>query len=114
MKYLHSCLIPLNFLTSQEMLMYHQQNTCSWLKTAEESDDYEKVSYDVESLFTSIPVKETTDYIIQIIYVKKEIKPFCKKSIFIKILKKLTQERVFTITSKTDLSSKSMAVVWVG
>ena len=62
------------------------------LKNAEESDDYEDDSYYVESLFTSIPVKETIDYIIQKIYVKKEIKPFCKKSIFIKLLKKLIQE----------------------
>ena len=82
------------------------------LKNAEESDDYEDVSYDVESLFTSIPVKETIDYIIQKIYVRKEIKLFCKKSIFIKLLKKLSQECVFTINK--DLSSKSMAVLWVG
>ena len=41
------------------------------LRIAEESDDYENVSYDGESLFTSIPVKETIDYIIQKIYVKK-------------------------------------------
>ena len=70
------------------------------LKNAEESDDYEDVSYDVENLFTSIPVKETIDYIIQKIYVRKEIKPFCKKSIFIKLLKKLTQECVFTINNR--------------
>ena len=49
------------------------------LKNAEESDDYEDVSYDVENLFTSIPVKETINYIIQKIYVRKETKPFCKK-----------------------------------
>ena len=41
------------------------------LRIAEESDDYENVSNDGESLFTSIPVKETIDYIIQKIYVKK-------------------------------------------
>ena len=49
------------------------------LKNAEESDNYEDVSYDIKNLFTSIPVKETIDYIIQKIYVRKEIKPFCKK-----------------------------------
>ena len=70
------------------------------LKNAEETNDYEDVSYDVENLFTSIPVKETIDYIIQKIYVRKEIKPFCKKSIFIKLLKKLTQECVFTINNR--------------
>ena len=70
------------------------------LKNAEESDHYEDVSYNVESLFTSIPVKETIDYIIQKNYVKKEIKPLCKKSIFIKLLKKFTQECVFTFNNR--------------
>ena len=60
----------------------------------------EDVSYDVESLFTSIPVKETINYIIQKIYVRKEINPFCKKSTFLKLLKKLTQEYVFTINNR--------------
>ena len=61
---------------------------------------YEDVSYDVEGLFTSIPVKETIDYIIQNIYVKKEIKPFCKSFIFIKLLRELTQKCVFSITNR--------------
>ena len=47
------------------------------LRNAEESNDYEDVSYDVESLFTGIPVKETIGYIIEKVYVKKEAKPFC-------------------------------------
>ena len=65
------------------------------LKNAEESDDYKDVSYHVESLFIGITVNETIDHIIQKIFVKK--KPFCKKSIFIKLLKKLTQECGFTV-----------------
>ena len=39
---------------------------------------YEDVSYDVESLFTSIPVQETIHYILPRIFVHKETKPFCK------------------------------------
>ena len=35
------------------------------LKNAEESDDYEDVSYNVESLFITILVKETIEYTIQ-------------------------------------------------
>ena len=46
--------------------------------------------YDIESLFISILVQETRDYILQRIYIRKEIKPFCKKSIFEKLLLKLT------------------------
>ena len=40
------------------------------------------VSFDVESLFTIIPVKEKIEYVLHKIYVNKSIKPFCKKSIF--------------------------------
>ena len=47
------------------------------LGNAEESNDYDNVSYDFESLFTGIPVKETIGYIIEKVYVKKETKPFC-------------------------------------
>ena len=50
------------------------------LISAEESEDYENGSYNAESLFTSIPVKETIDRMIKKNYVKKEIKSFCKKS----------------------------------
>ena len=70
------------------------------LRSAEESDDYEDLSYDVESLFTSIPLKETIDYVIQKNYVEKEIKPFCKKSAFTKLLRKLAQEWVFSINNR--------------
>ena len=65
------------------------------LRNAEESDDCEDASYDIKSLFMSIPVIETIGYIIQRKYVKKEINPFCKMSIFTKLLQKLTQESVF-------------------
>ena len=59
-------------------------------------EDYEDVSYDVESLYTNIPVKETIDYILHKIYVDKSIKLFCKKSIFKKLLVKLPKECVFS------------------
>ena len=57
------------------------------LKSALSDDDYEDVLYDVESLFTSIPVQETIDYILYKIYVKKELNPFCKKVNFQKSVK---------------------------
>ena len=70
------------------------------LKSVPSDDNYEDVSYDVESLFTSIPVQETIDYILYKIYVKKELKPFCKKSIFKKLLNKLTTECVFSANNR--------------
>ena len=44
------------------------------------SNEYEDVSYKVESLFTSIPVEQTINYIVDRIYVRKEIEPLCKKN----------------------------------
>ena len=55
------------------------------LKSADPNANYEDVSYDVESLFTIIPVTATIEYILKHIYTNKELKPLCKKS----ILKKL-------------------------
>ena len=41
----------------------------------------EYVSYDVESLFTSIPIREAIDCIIKEIYENKVIKPMCKSKL---------------------------------
>ena len=49
--------------------------------------DEEYVSYDVESLFTNVPVHETIDYILQEIYVMK------------RLLLKLTTENTFMLNS---------------
>ena len=39
---------------------------------ADTNANYEDVSFDVESLFTSIPVAETIEYILERIYTNKE------------------------------------------
>ena len=70
-----------------------------FLKNIENNDDYEDVSYDVNSLFTSIPIKGTTDYIIHKIYTKNGVEPMCKKSFFKKLLIKLTKECTFSINN---------------
>ena len=62
--------------------------------------DEEYVSYDVESLFTNIPVKETIDYIINEIYVNHKLKPMCSKLIFKRLLLKLTTESTFIFNTK--------------
>ena len=46
------------------------------------NDDEEYVSYDVDSLFTNIPVAETIEYIIHQIYTEKKIPPICSKLVF--------------------------------
>lgn len=50
------------------------------LKKADNSESNEAVSYDVESHFPNIPLKETIVYILCKIYGDKSIKAFCKKS----------------------------------
>ena len=70
------------------------------LKNIENSDDYEDVSYDAESIFTIITIKETTDYIIHKIYTKNVIEPMCKKLIFKKLLLKVTKECTFSVNNR--------------
>ena len=61
----------------------------------------EYVSYDVESLFTSIPISETINHIIKEIYENKVIKSMCKsKLIFCCLLEKLTENCVFSVNNK--------------
>ena len=57
--------------------------------------DEEYVSYDVDSLFTNIPIAETIEYIIHQIYIEKKIPPICSKVIFKCLLLKLTAECSF-------------------
>ena len=55
----------------------------------------EYVSYDVDSLFTNIPVKETIQYIIHQIYNEKKVSQICSKTIFRRLIYKLTTEYAF-------------------
>ena len=57
--------------------------------------DEECVSYDVESLFTNVPVDETISYIINEIYQKNKLPQGCSKMIFKRLLYKLTIEVSF-------------------
>ena len=45
-------------------------------------DDEEYISYDVESLFANIPLKETMNYILEQIYVHNKLPIICTKLIF--------------------------------
>ena len=58
------------------------------------------MSYDVESLFTNIPVDETINYIINEIYQKKKLAHICSKTIFKRLLYKLTTEVSFQFNYK--------------
>ena len=62
--------------------------------------DEEDVSYDVEALFTSVPIDYTIDYIINEIYEKELLKPLCKKLIFRRLLKRMCSGCVFSANGK--------------
>ena len=51
--------------------------------------------YDVDSPFTSIPLGETADFILDEIYFKKKLESFCKKSVFNKLLNKMCKGCTF-------------------
>ena len=60
----------------------------------------EYVSYNVDSLFISILLGETIDFILDEIYVRKKLEPFCKKSVFKKLLNKLCKGCTFLADGK--------------
>ena len=62
--------------------------------------DEEYVSYDVESLFTNIPLHETIEYILEEIYENNKLPPICSKLVFQRLLLKLTTECTFVFNNK--------------
>ena len=71
-------------------------------------DDEEEVSYDVESLFTNIPIQETIyniekirlNYKVEQIYVHKKLTSICWKLIFRRLLIKPVTECTFRLNSR--------------
>ena len=75
---------------------YIIRNTQEFAKIIREQDplkfNEQYVSYDVESLFTNVPVHETIETIINEIYVENKLPKLCSKLIFKRLLLKLTTE----------------------
>ena len=87
-------------LPRKEFVINNTQDFPSMLNWVEMSEDEEDVSYDVESLFTIIAINETIDFICDKIYIHKKLQPVCKRSIFMKLLSKLTIESTFGINEQ--------------
>ena len=62
-------------------------------------DDKDYVSYNVESFFTIIPLNETIDFILEKIYVHNKLPIIRNKSIFRRLLEKITTETLFQLNS---------------
>ena len=83
---------------------YIIQNTQEFAKITREQDPLKSneqyVSYNVESLFTNVPVHETIEYVINEIYVENKLPKLCSKMIFKRLLLKLTIENPLRLDSK--------------
>ena len=97
-------------MTKNEFVINNTQDFPAMLNNMSLSEDEEGVSYDVESLFTNIPIKDTIDFICEEIYVHKKLEPICKKSIFKKLLYKLTTECTFSATGKLQKQVDGVSV----
>ena len=79
----------------------YTEDTQSFTKLIKElppiKEDEEDVSYDIESLFTNIPINDTIDYILDDIYVQHKLKPICSKLILKRLIIKLSTEVTFTL-----------------
>ena len=62
-------------------------------------ENEELVSYDVESLFTNVPIDETIEYILDEIYIHKKLPKLCSRLIMKRLLLKLTTESTFIFQS---------------
>ena len=63
------------------------------------TNEDEYVSYDVESLFTNVPIKATIDYILDEIYVHNKLPIICTRLIMERLLLKLSTESTFIFQS---------------
>ncbi|XP_066925101.1 uncharacterized protein [Clytia hemisphaerica] len=61
--------------------------------------DEEYVSYDVESLFTNVPINDTVDYILDQIYVHKKLPILCTRLVMKRLLLKLSADSTFIFQS---------------
>ena len=57
----------------------------------------EYVSYDVDLQFTSIPLGETINFILDEIYIQKKLEPLCKKSVVKKLLIEFCKDCTFSL-----------------
>ena len=84
----------LKLLTMNEYMI---SDTLSFLDILRENllhSNEKHVSYNVDLLFTSIPLREAIDFILNEVYFWKKLQPFLRKS-FKKILNKLCKGCIF-------------------
>ena len=87
--------------TNNDFIITNTQNFPSLIQNQPPlSVDEEYVSYDVESLFTNVPVNETITYILDEIYRNKKLPEICSRLIMKRLLEKLTTQSTFIFQSR--------------
>ena len=67
-------------MTKNAFFIDNTQYFPSMLNNVRISEDEEDVSFDVESLFTNIPIKDTIDFICEEIHIHKKLERICKET----------------------------------
>ena len=87
-------------LATNEHTINSTLNFADLLKVKTLEQDEIMVSYDVNSLFTEIPLDETIDYVIDQIYNERKLAPLMSKTIFKRLLERVTKGSVFSFNNK--------------
>ena len=87
-------------LATNEHTINNTLDFADLLKDKTLEQDEIMVSYDVNSLFTEIPLDETIDYVIDQIYNEGKLAPLMSKTIFKRLLARVTKGSVFSFNNK--------------
>ena len=88
-------------VSDNELILNNTQDFASIIREEPPlAPDEEYVSYDVESLFTNVPLHDTIEYILDEIYNNNKLPQLCKRAIFKKLLLKLTSDNIFMFNDK--------------
>ena len=87
-------------LNDSKYIIHDTQTFPNILKENPINDDEEDLSYDVESLFTNVPVDTTIEYILNEIYVKKRLKPLCESKLIMKRLLQIVYSQLMADFTK--------------
>ena len=88
-------------VSSNTFMLNNTQDFACIIRNEPPLDDNEEyVSYDVESLFTNVPIHDTINYILDEIYVRKKLPELCTRRIFKNLLLKLTTENTFMFNDR--------------
>ena len=106
-KYLANLLAP---LSKSEFTINNTKEFVKYIQKQKVPEGYKMVSFDVASLFTNVPLKETIEIILKRIYVNKEITTGIPKQEMKELLILCTNNVLFTFNNETYIQVDGVAV----